>query len=278
MNFGPNLSAAPASVILTNGVRIEYLEQGPACGIPVVFLHGVTDSCRSFEPVLSRLGSQIRAFAISQRGHGNSGRPESGYRYSDFSEDLRGFLDVLAIPRAIIVGHSMGSMVAQRFAIDHPARIAGLILIGAFSTLYGDPGLTEFVADCIDPLVDPIPLSFAREWQLSTVARPIDRDFLETIVHETRKPPARVWHAAFHGFLTSPDFSRELKAVSVPILVVWGDRDTYATRAHQDSLLAAIPHARFSVYEGAGHALHWEDPGTFATEISAFIEETTNHA
>ena len=198
--------------------------------------------------------------------------------YRDLSEDLRAFLDTLAITRAFVVGHSMGSMVAQRFAVDHPARVTGLVLVGAFSTLYRDPGLSDFVAASIDSLADPIPTAFAREWQLSTAARPIEPRFLETVVRETRKPPARVWRAAFHAFLATPDFSRELAAVSVPTLLAWGDRDVYATRAHQDALLAAIPHARLSVYEGAGHALHWEDPAAFAAEISSFITESTKNA
>jgi non-heme chloroperoxidase len=260
---------------LSSGLRLEYLEQGPAGALPIILLHGVTDSCLSFQPVLRCLPPSVRAIAISQRGHGNSGVPGSGYTYSDFAADLREFLDALSIPRAVLVGHSMGSLVAQRFAIDHPSRVAGLVLAGAFSTLYRDPEITDFVAASIDPLRDPISSAFAREWQLSTTARPIDPEFLETVIAETRKPPARVWHATFHAFLETPDFSHELAAVTVPTLVVWGDRDTYAGREQQDALLAAIPHARLSVYEGAGHALHWEDPATFAADVTAFMTEVT---
>lgn len=278
MTFEPNQPAAPRFVTLATGLRLEYLEYGAADSIPAVFLHGVTDSCRSFEPVLHRLPPEIRALAISQRGHGDSGRPDSGYAYRDLSEDLRAFLDALDIPRAVIVGHSMGSMVAQRFAVDHPARVAGLVLAGAFSTLYRDPDLSGFVSASIDSLADPIPEEFAREWQLSTLARPIDPEFLDLVVRETRKPPARVWRAVFHAFLATPDFTRELAAVSVPTLLAWGDRDTYASRAHQDALLAAIPHARFSVYEGAGHTFHWEDPAGFAAELSTFITQRAMHA
>ena len=68
---------------------------------------------------------------VSQRGHGNSSRPASGYRIADMADDLRLFLNALEIERAVLVGHSMGSFVAQRFAIDHPARTAGLVLLGS---------------------------------------------------------------------------------------------------------------------------------------------------
>jgi non-heme chloroperoxidase len=93
------------------------------------------------------------------------------------------------------------------------------------------------------------------------------------VVSETMKVPARVWHAAFEGFLNTPDFSADLAKVSVPSLLVWGDRDTYAGRAHQDRLQAVIPGARLIAYEGAGHALHWEDPAQFAKDLVQFVEQ-----
>jgi pimeloyl-ACP methyl ester carboxylesterase len=121
------------------------------------------------------------------------------------------------------------------------------------------------------PLGDPIDLAFAREWQLSTLARPMDPAHLDTLVSETLKVPAFVWHAAFQGFLATDDFTRELRNVSVPTLLAWGDRDTYALRAAQDRLLQVIPGARFIIYEGYGHAFHWEDPARFAADLVAFL-------
>src|SRR5262245_25177392 len=125
-----NLSPEPKYSTLDTGLQLEYIEQHPGGNVAAVFLHGVTDSCRSFEPVFPYLPPSLRALAISQRGHGGSDHPESGYSYRHFSKDVRGFLDALAIPRAWIVGHSMGSMVAQRFAVDHPERVVGLVLVG----------------------------------------------------------------------------------------------------------------------------------------------------
>lgn len=259
------------SVLLSTGVRMEYVERGPLDGVPVVFLHGVTDSWRSFEPVLERLPSAVHGFAVSQRGHGESSRPDGDYTYAGMSRDLKAFLDVMGLPRAVIVGHSMGSMVAQRFAVDHPDRVAALVLMGAFSTLYQHPGVAEFVASAIAPLTDPIDPSFAREWQLSTIARDVDAAFLDAIVNETVKVPARVWRAAFDGFLTTPDFSMALAALAVPVLLVWGDQDTYAERSDQDTLLGVIPGARLLVYPGAGHALHWEEPERLTRDLVDFL-------
>ena len=261
-------------VSLSTGVRIEYVEQGKADGVPVIFLHGVTDSWRSFERVLPLLPPNIHAFALSQRGHGDSSRPTSGYRFADMSADLLAFLDAMGLRTAIIVGHSMGASVAQRFVIDHPDRVARLVLMGAFST-YHDPGFADFVASSIAPLTDPIAPPFAREWQLSTLARAMPADHLDAVVSETLKVPARVWREAFDGFLKTPDFTSELTRVSVPVLLMWGDRDSYALRAAQDRLLEVMPKARFIAYEGFGHAFHWEDPEQFTKDLVPFLTSRT---
>lgn len=264
----------PRFVSLSTGVRMEYVEHGRATGVPVVFLHGVTDSWHSFEPVLRLLPPSIRAYAVSQRGHGDSSRPQRGYRYTDFSEDVRAFLDAMGLDRAVVVGHSMGASVAQRLVVDHPGRVARLVLMGAFSTLYRNAVVSAFVASAVAPLSDPIPEAFARDWQLSTTARPVDPGFLETVVRETLKVPARVWHESFNGFLETPDFSRQLARVSVPVLLVWGERDSYAQRADQDALLAAMPHARLLSDPDAGHALHWEAPETFVASLLRFLGDS----
>ena len=80
---------------LSTGVRIEYVEQGKADGVPVIFLHGVTDSWRSFERVLPLSPPGIHAFALSQRAHGDTSRPTSGYRFAGMSADLLAFLDAM---------------------------------------------------------------------------------------------------------------------------------------------------------------------------------------
>jgi non-heme chloroperoxidase len=259
-------------VTLSTAVRIEYVEQGPADGLPVIFLHGVTDSWCSFARVLPLLPADVHAFALSARGHGESSRPDRGYLIADMSSDVRAFMDALGLARAVVVGHSMGSMVAQRFVVDHPERVLGLVLMGAFASLFQDPVVAGFYQSAIAPLVDPIDATFAREWQESTLARPIPADHLETIVTETLKVPARVWREAFEGFLSTPDFTGQLTRVAVPCLIMWGDKDTYTLRASQDRLVAAIPGARLVIYEGGGHAFHWEEPARFAADLSTFLE------
>ena len=103
-------------VRLATGVELQVAESGPADGEPVLFLHGFTDSWRSYSRVLDGLPPHIRAIVPTQRGHGDSERPDCCYRVADFSDDAAALLDALGIERATIVGHSMGSFVAQRVA------------------------------------------------------------------------------------------------------------------------------------------------------------------
>jgi pimeloyl-ACP methyl ester carboxylesterase len=256
---------------LAPDLQLEYVEHGPPDGTPMVLLHGVTDSWRSFEALLPQLPSGIRAFAVTVRGHGDSSRPDSGYLLSDMSRDIASFLDVLDLDGAVLVGHSMGASLAQRFAIDYPDRVRAIVLIGAFASMYQEPGLAAFFDASIATLTDPIDRAFARDWQLSTLAQPINAERLEVFVDETLKVPARVWKAAFSGFLATRDFADQLKNVPAPTLLIWGDRDAFVPQADQYRLLATLPDARLAVYRGFGHAVHWEDPARVADEIATFL-------
>jgi non-heme chloroperoxidase len=258
-----------SSVKLRNGVTLEYAEQGDRSGLPVVFLHGATDSWLSFGDVLPNLPPSLHAVALTQRGHGGSSRPEAGYRFADFSDDLEQFLDALRVPAALIVGHSMGSYVAQRFAIDHPERTLGLVLMGSFPRLRGNPVVRELWDSAVSELTDPVDPALAREFQESTLARPIAAASLDAFVRESLKVPARVWRATFGEFLEA-DFSSELGAITAPTLIVWGDRDAIFLRDDQMTLQDSIRGSRLVIYRGAGHAFHWEEPARFASDLVAF--------
>ena len=259
------------SVELPNRVKLQYVEQGDPAGVPVLMLHGGTDSWHSFEPVLPYLPESIHAFVLTQRGHGDADRPATGYRTRDFAADVAAFTSALELGPAIIVGHSMGSTNAKRVAIDYPERTRALVLAGSFATYRNNPVLVEFWESTVSRLTDPIDPGFVREFQESTLAQPVPSAFLDTVVRESLKVPARVWRAAFAG-LFEDDFAAELEKIAVPTLILWGDRDALARRADQDALLSSIAGSRLAVYQGAGHALHWEQPERFAADLASFIK------
>ena len=259
-------------VELPNQVKLSYVEQGDPSGVPVLLLHGYADSWRSFELVLPHLPNSIHAFALSQRGHGDADRPVAGYRIHDFAEDLAAFMDVLHIEAAVIAGGSSGGLVARRFAIDHPERTMGLVLIGSPLTLQNKLGVMELWDSTVSKLTDPIDPGFVREFAESTLAQSVPQTFLDTMVQESLKVPARVWKAAFKGLLKDDSF-RELDKIKARTLIVWGDQDAVLPRGDQETLAAAITDSRLVVYPGAGHALYCEEPARSASDLVRFIQE-----
>ena len=259
------------SVVLPSRVRIPYVEQGDDDGIPVIFLHGITDSWRSFEPLLPLLPRSVHAFVPTQRGHGDADRPASGYAPEDFATDVAAFMDTVGLDAAVIAGHSMGGSIAQRFAIDYPERTLGLVLMGSFTTLRGNAGMEAFCASEVSRLTDPIEYAFAREFQVSTTARPLPAAFLNTVVQESLKVPAHVWRVAFDGLLEL-DVAGDLPKISAPTLILWGDRDSVASATEQDTLVDAIAGSQLIVYPGVGHALHWESPDRCVADLAQFCD------
>jgi pimeloyl-ACP methyl ester carboxylesterase len=255
------------SVDLRRGVRLQYVEQGAAGGVPVVLLHGFTDSWRSFEGVLAHLPRSVRALAVTQRGHGDASRPAHGYRLADFAADVAAFVEALDLGPVLVAGHCMGSHVARRFALDYPALARGLVLASSFYTLRGNPGVEELAA-AVTRLRDPVDAGFVREFQESTLARPVAPEFLEMVVEESLKVPARVWQVTLAGLLEAGT-GGELARIQAPTFLVWGDRDTTCSRRDQEQLAAAIPGAELIEYPGVGHALHWEEPARFAADLAA---------
>jgi steroid delta-isomerase-like uncharacterized protein len=181
-------------------------------------------------------------------------------------------MDELHLDAAVIVGGSSGGFVARRFAIDHPERAMGLVFLGSPATLRDKPSVQEMWDSTISELRDPISPDFVREFAEGTLTRPVPRVFLETIVQENLKAPARVWRATFEGLLDD-DSLEELHKIGAPTFIVWGDQDTILPRSDQEALAAAIPGSRLLVYPGAGHAFYWEDPGRVASDLAAFVAE-----
>ena len=224
---------------LSTGITVEYVAQGPDTGVPVILLHGLSDSWRSYEPLLPHLPSSIRAYAISLRGHGDSDRPTASYTMRDMASDVVAFMDATRIDMATIVGHSMGARVAMRLAVDHPTRVRRLMLLGAFAPGLPNPALDE-LQTIVDGLTESAVPAFAREFQESTITRPVASGFVDTMVGESLKLAPATWRAVLGGFLAD-DVSAQLATARMPALLVWGERDAFVPRRDQDALCADVP-------------------------------------
>lgn len=255
-------------VRLPSGLTIECAEQGRRGGPAVLMLHGITDTWRSFEPVLPWLPSHWHVVSMTQRGHGGSSRATS-LRTRDFASDAASLVETLGLKRVLVVGHSMGAVNALRMAIDHPALVRGVVAAGAFASFSDKPDFVEYVRSQMLSLGEQVPRELAESFQRDTLAHPVAAGLLETMVDECLRTPAATWRGAFAALLED-DFSTELRAITVPVLLPWGEADAFAPESDQRRLVRQLRRATRAVYAGAGHALHWEQPGRFAADLVRF--------
>jgi pimeloyl-ACP methyl ester carboxylesterase len=259
-----------AQIKLKSGVTLQYVVQGRADGQPIVLLHGIGDSWRSFELVLPHLPDRYRVFAISMRGHGWSDAPPSGYTLPAFAADISAFMAELDLRNVTLVGHSLGSFVAQAVAVEDRGRIGKLVLIGSGPGGVSSPTIRAEAQQMFRAVRAPVDPAFARDFQASTVTAPVPAAFMERMYEQIVRAAPHMWAAAAEGIYNA-DIAKALPRVKAPTLLIWGDQDSMLLRAEQDALLAGLPNARLVVLEGHGHTPHWEVPERVAKELIAFV-------
>ena len=254
---------------LKTGIRIRYAFKGDPSGTPVILLHGYGDSWFSFSPILPLLDNKYRVYILDQRGHGDSDRPVGNFALNRFAEDVLAFMDAVNVKQATIVGHSMGSFVAQHVAASAPKRVNKLVLIGSATKIRNN-----VVVDLhreINALSDPVSEKFVRDFQTSVAFKPLPQDFLNGLVNESRKLPARVWQEVMAEML-SPAGEVQLSKIKAPTLIIWGDKENIFPRSEQDALLGALKKSVLKVYPDTGHAPTWEQPERFAKDLQEFLD------
>src|SRR6266581_1553482 len=108
-----------STVQLASGLRLAYRDWGGS-GRPIVLVHGLASSYRIWDLVGPSLADRFRVVALDQRAHGRSDRPDDSFEFSTYVADLREFLDLLGLDRAVLVGHSWGGNVVVQFGVDQP--------------------------------------------------------------------------------------------------------------------------------------------------------------
>jgi non-heme chloroperoxidase len=264
-----------ATTPLETGLRLHYAEQGDLTGEAIVFLHGYSDSWFSFSRVLPLLSPEYHAFALTQRGHGDSDKPQCCYTPEDFAADVDAFMEALGIEEATLVGASTGALFAQRVALSYPRRVSRLVLVGAQTPANEANEVVLGLQEEVRALEDPVPPEFVRAFQEGTIHQPVPQEFLDTVVSESLKLPARVWRDYWEGAVLSidRDYVLELREIDVPTLMLWGERDPLFPREEQERLAAAIPGATLKVYPETGHAVHWDRPEWVVRDLEEFMKE-----
>jgi pimeloyl-ACP methyl ester carboxylesterase len=270
--------ASKKSIALPDGESLAYIDMGTRSGPAVVLIHGYTDSGRDWVPLLPYLSKRRRLILVDLRGHGRSSKPECCYTRLDFAYDIKLLLDALGVRRADIVGHSLGSIVAQTFAEYWPERTAHVVLIS--STGGSPPGRPkkppqfDFAAE-IRQLKEPIDADspFMIAWWDSPT--PVDPDFIRRERKDAAGIPLRVWLAVLDQALPGDnlygDLQSTLPRLKAPALLIWGSKDPIMEEDMRQSLRNALPGATVKIFDGLGHNPFWEDPRGVAQVIDGFL-------
>ncbi|MGO9513102.1 MAG: alpha/beta fold hydrolase [Steroidobacteraceae bacterium] len=270
------------TVALPNGEVLAYIDTGNASGPAVVLIHGYTDSARDWAPMLPYVSTHFRLILVDIRGHGRSSKPECCYSRFDFAYDIKLLLDALNVQKADIVGHSLGSYIAQTFAEYWPERTGRVVLIsssgGPPPGAPQKPPQLDFAAQ-IRQLKEPIEADspFMIAWWDSPT--PVDPDFIRRERQDAARIPLRVWLAVLDQGLSDSnapaDVQRTLPRLKAPTLLIWGSKDPIMEEPERKTLRDALASAQVKVFEGLGHNPFWGDPAGVARVINAFLEAKT---
>jgi pimeloyl-ACP methyl ester carboxylesterase len=272
-----SFDASKRSIALPNGESLAYIDTGDHLGPAVVLIHGYTDNARDWVPMLPYLSKRYRLILVDIRGHGQSAKPECCYTRLDFAYDIKLLLDALGVHKADIVGHSLGSIIAQTFAEYWPERTAKVVLISSTGGIPPDrpkrPPQLDFAAE-IRKLKEPIDADspFMIAWWDSPT--PVDPDFIRRQRKDAAGIPLRVWLAVLDQALPANafvDLQSTLPRLEAPTLLIWGSKDPIMDEDVRQSLRDALPKAQVKIFDGLGHNPFWEDPRGVAEAINAFL-------
>ncbi len=253
-------------IALSDGETLAYIDIGPRNAVPVVLLHGYTDSARDWAAIAPSLSGRFRLIIPDLRGQGASSKPECCYTRFDFAYDVKLLLERLNLPGAVVVGHSLGSIVAQTLAEEWPGRTRRLILVSSTGTHFGPLEVPDSLKDPIDP-----DSAFMKSWWRESMR--INPSFFSSRQRKDAAAiPASVWRAIADQSLRGVDLQFMLPRIKAPTLLIWGGEDTLEGPAGRAALRSGIKGAQVENFPSLGHDLIWQDPRGVARAMTRFIE------
>jgi pimeloyl-ACP methyl ester carboxylesterase len=265
-------AAATGKDVTVLGFKLHYLEAGQ--GAPIVLLHGLGGDGSRWSPNIEPLAKDFHVFALDQIGFGESDKPLANYHTGMLAEFLVGFLKAAGIPKASLVGNSMGAGVALYTAVHYPEMVDRIVLAdgGGYRSAAGTAAA-------------PTPDALRRRQLQNSVTRDETREFFRILFHDKslvtdkmvdeqlalRLKAAftitKMQEAGERGSLTE----QEVRAVKAPTLVVWGKYDELANPAGADRLATAIPGARKVIIDNCGHMPQLERAEEFNRLVREFL-------
>lgn len=247
----------PGDIIRLNGVGIHYVDEGQ--GPPLVLIHGLGGSICNFRYNIPVLSQHLRVVAPDLKGFGYSERPATGdYSLTAQARLVAELMDRLGIPRAAVLGHSMGGAIALRLATIWPEKVDRLILVGSAPP---DRMVPRFVAS--PPLPSLLRLGTALVLHQPRLREIVlrqgfyDPAFLSPEMVEEFRHIARIRGSTSSIVSILRDAAREepidLSRLSQPVLLLWGRHDRWSSLRLARWLADQIPDARLKVIERARH-------------------------
>ena len=262
-----NTDSSISGRIGVNGVRLAYTLCGQGAG--VVFLHGWMCN-RSFWQRQCRelAGRNFRCLAVDFRGHGDSDAPAGGYSIKQLAADLSAAMAALEFGPAVVVGHSMGGMVAQRFCLERPQQTAALVLVATIASDAEDRLISKRIAS------DATRMGFQRAFDrhfdawFAPGAPESVRGWVKTQMRSTPEDLGRALVGAYGRF----DLTRRLGEIRRPTLVIGTRSDDSAPPCQSRRLAELIPGAHLALIEDCGHFPMLEKPEQLSRKLLPFLK------
>jgi 3-oxoadipate enol-lactonase len=259
----------PDAVI--RGQRLFYSDTGGG-GLPLVLSHGFLMDSDMFDPQLRALRNRHRIITWDQRGHGRTVATEEPFTYWDSAEDLAGLLDHLHVNRAVLGGMSQGGFLSLRFALAHPERTAGLVLIDTQAGLEDPDKIQQY-----DLMHDVWVESGAADQLLGMTAsiiignhRPESQPYIAKWKALDPKSLAPIYRA----LMDRDDITPRLGELRMPAIVIHGVDDVAIDMSLAEALCDGLPGCRGVVrIEGAGHASSLTHPEPVNRAIAQFLDD-----
>jgi len=248
------------------GYKLHYREAGQ--GPTVILLHGLGGDGSRWTSTMSSLSGDFRVIALDQIGFGESDKPLVNYNHGLLGEFLVEFMNVIDVPKASLIGHSMGGFVGTFVAVHHPDKIDRLILVDGGS-LEAPPRSAHLVQ-----IQNGTTLGETREYfelmfyDKSRVTDQLVRDNYLRRLHVSYTI-SRMQEARVKGLAT---VTKEQAAnITSPTLIIWGNHDALLPPADAKMLDRVIPNSQAIILEKSGHIPQIEQPDEFNRLVREFL-------
>ncbi len=257
--------------IAVGDIEVNYEEAGN--GYPFILVHGLNGDLTGWVLIMPEFSKHYRAVALDVRGHGGTSKPDPPYSIKGFSEDLHEFLRKLRIPKAHILGLSMGGAIAQQFALDHPEMIRSLILVSTFS--YVDEHARRAFLRLKNSLAQGgYPAFFDEVVKLAFTPQYIAAN--PGPIAELKQKRIQINSPVAIGRATDACLAFNLKdqisKIAVPTLVVSGREDVFTPVHLAEQIHRSIRASEWKILEGVGHSLHIEGALQLSQAVLDFLK------